>query len=86
MQKKHEDKVFCVNVISNGETFYTETVRYIEALRACGIPAGMDVYHSNMHAFDMMRPEEPLSQEAAGRFNEAFAYAKGHHFAPQDTQ
>ena len=70
----------------DGEPFYAETVRYVEKLRACGIPAGLDVYPTDMHAFDMMRPEEPLSQEAARRFCEAFAYAKGHYFAPQDAQ
>lgn len=46
--------------VGDGEPFYTETVRYIEALRVCGIPAGLDVYHSNMHAFDMMQPETTL--------------------------
>lgn len=43
----------------------------------------MDVYHSDMHAFDMMQPDTPLSQEAARRFNEQFAYAQAHYFAPQ---
>lgn len=69
--------------VGNGEPFYTETVRYVEALRSCGIPAGLDVYPSDMHAFDMMRPAEPLSRKAARRFNEQFAYAQAHYFAPQ---
>lgn len=69
--------------VGDGEPFYAETVRYVEELRACGIPAQLDVYPSDMHAFDMLRPEEPLSQEAARRFNEQFAYAQGHYFAPQ---
>lgn len=69
--------------VGNGEPFYAETVRYIEGLRACGIPAALDVYPSDVHAFDMMRPEEPLSRDAARRFGEQFAYAKAHYFAPQ---
>ena len=71
--------------VGDGEPFYTETVRYIERLKACGIPASLDIYHTDMHAFDMMRPEEPISQQAALRFNKQFAYAQAHYFAPQET-
>ena len=70
--------------VGDGEPFYAETVRYIEQLKAAGVPASMDVYHSNMHAFDMMQPDDSLSQEAAGRFNAQFAYAQAHYFAPQE--
>lgn len=69
--------------VGDGEPFYAETVRYIECLRQCGIPAEVDVYHTDMHAFDMMQPYESLSVEAANRFNERFAYAREHYFAPQ---
>ena len=43
----------------------------------------MDVYPSNIHAFDMMRPELPISRKAAERFRQAFAYAQANYFAPQ---
>ena len=69
--------------VGDGEPFYAETVRYIENLKKCGIPASVDVYHSDMHAFDMMQPDTPLSREATRRFNEQFAYAQTHYFAPQ---
>ena len=69
--------------VGKGEPFYVETVRYIERLRACGVPAEVDVYPSDMHAFDILRPEEPLSREAVRRFHERFAYAQAHFFAPQ---
>ena len=69
--------------VGDGEPFYAETVRYIEALKACGIPADMDVYPTDTHAFDMMKPQESLSIKAAARFNEVFAYAKENYFAPQ---
>ena len=36
-----------------------------------------------MHAFDMMRPQESTSREAAKRFLEAFEYAKEHYYAEQ---
>lgn len=69
--------------VGDGEPFYCETVQYVENLRACGIPAGLDVYHSDTHAFDMMHPGEPLSREAAEKFNAAFARAQAAYFAPQ---
>lgn len=69
--------------VGDGEPFYAETVQYIENLKAYGISASVDVYHSDMHAFDMMQPDTPLSREAARRFNEQFAYAQTHYFAPQ---
>ena len=70
-------------IVGGGEPFYAETVRYIEILKKCGSPASVDGYHSEMHAFDMMQPDTPLSREAARRFNEQFAYAQTHYFAPQ---
>lgn len=69
--------------VGDGEPFYAETVQYVENLKKSGIPASVDVYHSDMHAFDMMQPDTPLSQEAARRFNEQFAYAQAHYFAAQ---
>ena len=69
--------------VSTGEPFYAETLVYIRRLKDCGIPASVDVYETDMHAFDMMRPKDALSIEAARRFNESFAYAQAHYFAPQ---
>lgn len=72
--------------VGDGEPFYSETVRYFEKLRAAGIPAELDVYHTDMHAFDMMRPGDELSIRAAERFNSRFDYAQKHYFAPQKGQ
>lgn len=69
--------------VGDGEPFYAETLRYIRELKKQGIPARVDVYHSDMHAFDMMRPEAEKSRAAAKQFNRAFAYAKEHFFAEQ---
>ena len=69
--------------VGDGEPFYAETLSYTEKLRACGIPAEADVYHSDMHAFDMLRPGLAVSREAVRRFGERFAYAQEHYFAPQ---
>ena len=57
--------------------------RDFERLRAAGVPAQLDVYHCDMHAFDMMRPQDARSVEAAETFNRQFAYARAHYFAPQ---
>ena len=38
-------------------------------------------YPSNMHAFDMLKPDLQISKEAAKKFNEHFAYAVDHYFA-----
>ena len=67
--------------VGDGEPFYAETVMYIDRLRAAGIPAAMDVYHTDMHAFDMMRPDDKLSRHAARIFEERFEYAMENYFA-----
>ena len=69
--------------VGDGEPFYAEAVRYFERLRAAGVPAELDVYHSDMHAFDMMRPDDVLSIQAAEAFNTLFADAQARFFAPQ---
>ena len=67
--------------VGDGEPFYVETLRYIENLKRAGIPAEVNVYHTDIHAFDMMQPELAISKIAAEKFNQAFAYAKEHYFA-----
>ena len=39
--------------VGDGEPFYVETLRYMETLKCAGIPAEADVYHTDIHAFDM---------------------------------
>lgn len=67
--------------VGDGEPFYVETLRYMENLKHAGVPAVVDVYRTDIHAFDMMRPELEISRIAAEKFNQAFAYAKEHYFA-----
>ena len=69
--------------VGDGEPFYTETVRCFERLRAAGIPAEIDIYSGNTHAFDMMQPNDPVSLRAAEIFNRRFADAQARYFAPQ---
>ena len=46
-----------------------------------GVEAEIDIYKSNMHAFDMMKPKLEISRRAAEKFNQHFEYAVEHYFA-----
>lgn len=67
--------------VGDGEPFYAETLEYIEKLKAAGVTASVDVYHTDMHAFDMLRPDEEISREAIRKFEDQFAYAMEHYHA-----
>ena len=72
--------------VADSEPFYAETVRYFDSLRAAGVPAELDIYHTNMHAFDMMRPRDAQSVAAAEAFERQFADARARYFAPQEKK
>jgi len=67
--------------VCTAEPFYAETVRFVENLKNAGVEAKVDVYDGLYHAFDMVEPELAVSQEAARRFEDNFAYALEHYFA-----
>ncbi len=69
--------------VCTAEPFFCETLQFIDSLKAAGVEARVDVYDGMYHAFDMSEPDHPVSREAIRRFNEMFAYAKEHYFAPQ---
>ena len=62
----------CYTFVGDGEPFYAETLQYVSDLRAAGVSAEVDVYHTDMHAFDMLRPDDELSRQAINRFEEVF--------------
>ncbi|MBR1457692.1 MAG: alpha/beta hydrolase fold domain-containing protein [Oscillospiraceae bacterium] len=64
----------CYTFVGDGEPFYAETLAYVEALRKAGVEAAVDVYHTDMHAFDMLR-DDALSREAIERFERHFEKA-----------
>ena len=68
----------CYTFVCTAEPFLDETLAYVENLKKAGVEAQADVYEGMYHAFDMMEPDHPTSQEAIRKFNESFAYAKGH--------
>lgn len=67
--------------VGNREPFFCETKTYIENLQKCGIEASIDIYDSNMHAFDMLNPTSTLAKKAAKKFNEKFEYALKNYFS-----
>lgn len=69
--------------VGDGEPFYQETLDFVGNLKKAGVEASVDVYPSDMHAFDMMKPELEISRQAVRKFNEKFEYAKNHYFAEQ---
>jgi len=65
--------------VGDGEPFLAETLAYVLHLKEAGIPAEADVYHTDVHAFDMLYPEKPLSIKAINRFEDQFLYAINHY-------
>ena len=71
----------CYTFVGDGEPFRDETLKYVDDLRRAGVKADADVYHTNIHGFDMIYPEMDISKEARKRFNERFEKAKKEYFA-----
>ena len=67
--------------VGDGEPFYIETLTFIDNLKKAGVEASVDVYKTNFHAFDMIKPKLEISMKAAAKFNEKFEYAMRHYFA-----
>ena len=64
----------CYTFVGDGEPFYAETLTYVDKLKAAGVQAEVDVYHTDMHAFDMLR-DDALSREAIKKFEQHFERA-----------
>lgn len=71
--------------VGNGEPFYEETLQYIHNLQEANIEASVDIYESDIHAFDLLKPDCEISKEAIRNFEMHFEYALIHYFAPQDN-
>ena len=65
----------CYTFVGNGEPFYCETLQYVEKLKTAGVRAALDVYHTDMHAFDMLEPDKEPGKTAISRFLKQFEYA-----------
>ena len=60
--------------MGDGEPFYAETLAYIEHLKEAGVKAEVDVYHTDMHAFDMLQDSD-ISHAAIETFHRRFETA-----------
>jgi acetyl esterase/lipase len=69
--------------VGDGEPFYCETLEYAEKLRRAGAEAEADVFHTDVHGFDLLLPMSKSAKLAREAFNRHFAYAKEHWFAEQ---
>ncbi|MBQ3267040.1 MAG: alpha/beta hydrolase fold domain-containing protein [Atopobiaceae bacterium] len=69
--------------VCEGEPFLAETLDYVQRLQYAGIDASCDVYHGDVHAFDMMLPWRDESQLAVHRFLERFDQATARCHAEQ---
>ncbi len=67
----------CYTFVSDGEPFYHETLTYVRNLREAGIDAKVDVYHGDVHAFDMLQPGKEQSKLAHQRLFEEYARLMG---------
>ena len=55
----------------------------VRKIRIGNISAHADVYHTNIHAFDMLYPEMEVIRDAIRAFEQQFEYALENYFAPQ---
>ena len=74
-QTDYHDLPPCYTFVGEGEPFLAETLQYVKNLLAAGVPAEVDVYPTDMHAFDMLRPQDAVSQEAIQNFERHFEKA-----------
>ena len=44
----------CYTYVEDGEPFLDETAAYVQKLQEAGVEARMDIFHGNIHGFDMM--------------------------------
>ena len=65
----------CYTFVGDGEPFYCETLQYAADLKEAGVQADVDVYPTNVHAFDMMKPDWAISKQAINAFEQHFEKA-----------
>ena len=62
----------CYTYVLDGEPFRDETLAYVRNLQAAGVDARADVFHGNVHAFDMLNPWTREAREAKRRLCEQY--------------
>jgi len=80
-QKDYSNLPPAYTFVGDKEPFYCETLTFIDNLKNAGVEAAVDVYPTDMHAFDMIEPDSQMGKQAAEKFNEHFEYAMQNYFA-----
>lgn len=70
----------CYTFVGDGEPFYAETLQYVKNLKEAGVDAEVDVYSTDLHAFDIMKPDKEPAAEAKERFCDRFGTAIENYF------
>lgn len=65
----------CYTFVGEGEPFYAETLQYVANLKAAGVEAEADVYPTDVHAFDMLYPEQEVAKQASKKLLEQVGFA-----------
>lgn len=73
----------CYTFVNDGEPFFSETLTYVRKLQAAGVPAESNVYHGDVHAFDMLTPWTRNAKDATVAFETHFADAAARYRAAQ---
>lgn len=60
----------CYTYVLDGEPFLAETLAYVRNLQAAGVEARADVFHGDVHAFDMLQPWKREARAANERLLE----------------
>lgn len=65
----------CYTFVGEGEPFYAEALQYVANLKAAGVEAAADVYPTNIHAFDMLYPDQEIAKQARKKLLEQVGLA-----------
>ena len=65
----------CYTFVGEGEPFYSETLSYVRNLQKADVNASVDVYPTDVHAFDLLRPDSEIAREAKQKLMEQFGSA-----------
>ena len=76
-QKDYSGLPPCYTFVADGEPFLCETVKFVEDLKKAGVPAKVDVFSADQHAFDAFFPWKKASKDARAAFLKNFGEAIG---------
>ena len=76
-RKNYEGLPPCYTFVADGEPFYIETLEYVRKLNEAGVNAVVDVFHADIHAFDVIFPLSKAAKDAKASFLEHYRMMVG---------